>query len=103
MCRIPSPQLTQVMGFLPLLHDLGEVLRGHALAGIQASWQVSQAGDQLVQGGAWRWAPAGSDGTAGGPDPTLLSLPGPPHPWGSPGAASCETRRENMLAASPEP
>lgn len=38
------------MGFLPSLHDLGEVLWGHALAGVQASGQVSQAGDQLVQG-----------------------------------------------------
>lgn len=46
---LPTP-LTQVMGFLPSLHDLGKVLWGHTLAGVQASGQVSQAGDQLVQG-----------------------------------------------------
>lgn len=46
----PPTPLTQVMGFLPSLHDLGKVLWGHALAGVQASGQVSQAGDQLVQG-----------------------------------------------------
>lgn len=47
---LPPTPLTQVMGFLPSLHDLGEILRGHALAGVQASGQVSQAGHQLVQG-----------------------------------------------------
>lgn len=34
------------------------------------------------------------------PVPSRLSVP---MVWDSPGAASCETRRENMLAASPEP
>lgn len=53
---LPPTPLTQVMGFLPSLHDLGEILRGHALAGVQASGQVSQAGHQLVQGRAWQWA-----------------------------------------------
>lgn len=48
--HIPPAPLTQVMGFLPSLHDLGKILWGHALAGVQASGQVSQAGDQLVQG-----------------------------------------------------
>lgn len=39
-----------MMCLLSLLHDLSKLLWGHTLAGIQASWQVSQAGDQLVQG-----------------------------------------------------
>lgn len=49
----PPALLTQVMGFLPPLHDIGKVLWGHALAGVQAGGQISQAGEQLVQGGAW--------------------------------------------------
>jgi len=71
----PAP-LTQVMGLLPPLHDLGEVLRGHALAGVQASWQVGQAGDQLIQGRIW-WRDPPSPGETALPAPRCPPLPAP--------------------------
>lgn len=107
-CHLRLAPLTQVMRLLPLLHDLSEVLRGHAFAGVQASRQVSQAGDQLIQGRTWRRGPPTPGETAQpaspAPQPRAARPPLPPSlARGSPGAASCETRRENMLAASPEP